>query len=50
MSVLNAASVGIVLPSEVIISKLKSLGWNPVANFDLELEKIVEYNKNHFIW
>lgn len=31
-------------------SKLKSLGWNPVANFDLELEKIVEYNKNHFIW
>lgn len=31
-------------------SKLKSLGWKPKANFDLELEKIVEYYKNNFIW
>lgn len=31
-------------------SKLKSLGWYPKASFDLELEKIVEYYKNNFIW
>lgn len=31
-------------------SKLKSLGWNGVANFDNELEKIVQYYKQHFIW
>lgn len=31
-------------------SKLKSLGWNGVANFDTELEKIVQYYKQHFIW
>jgi dTDP-D-glucose 4,6-dehydratase len=31
-------------------SKLKSLGWAPGANFDDELEKIVEYYKKNFIW
>lgn len=31
-------------------SKLKSLGWNDEANFDIELEKIVQYYKQHFIW
>jgi dTDP-glucose 4,6-dehydratase len=31
-------------------NKLKSLGWSPQANFDAELEKIVEYYKNNFIW
>lgn len=31
-------------------SKLKSLGWYPKANFDLELEKIIEYYKNNFVW
>lgn len=31
-------------------SKLKNLGWNPIENFDEELIKIVEYNKNNFIW
>lgn len=31
-------------------SKLKSLGWEPKANFDQELERIVEYYKNNFIW
>jgi len=31
-------------------SKLKSLGWTPTANFDNELDKIVEYYKNNFIW
>lgn len=30
--------------------KLKSLGWQAQANFDLELEKIVAYYKKHFIW
>lgn len=31
-------------------SKLKSLGWEPKANFDIELEKIVDYYKNNFVW
>lgn len=31
-------------------SKLKNMGWEPKANFDNELEKIVEYYKNNFIW
>ena len=31
-------------------SKVKNLGWNPIENFDEELIKIVEYNKNNFIW
>lgn len=31
-------------------SKLKKLGWRPVADFDVELVKIVEYYKNNFIW
>jgi dTDP-glucose 4,6-dehydratase len=31
-------------------SKLRSLGWTPQADFDFELEKIVDYYKNNFIW
>ena len=31
-------------------SKLRALGWSPVAVFDEELPKIVEYYKNTFIW
>jgi dTDP-glucose 4,6-dehydratase len=31
-------------------SKLKALGWKPTAHFDTDLEKIVEYYKNNFIW
>jgi len=31
-------------------SKLKSLGWEPKADFDIELAKIVEYYRNNFIW
>ena len=31
-------------------SKLKSLGWQPTANFDQELAVIVEYYKNNFVW
>lgn len=31
-------------------SKLRALGWEPEANFDRELEDIVEYYKNKFIW
>lgn len=30
--------------------KLKLLGWQPKANFDTELEKIVDYYKNNFVW
>ena len=31
-------------------SKLRSLGWEPKADFDQELKYIVEYYKNKFIW
>lgn len=31
-------------------SKLKSLGWNPTANFYKELESIVDYYKHNFVW
>lgn len=31
-------------------SKLRSLGWEPKANFDHELKYIVEYYKQKFIW
>ena len=31
-------------------SKLRSLGWEPKANFDQELKHIVQYYKNKFIW
>lgn len=31
-------------------SKLRSLGWEPVADFDKELEEIIGFNKNNFIW
>lgn len=31
-------------------SKLQALGWKPVAVFEEELVKIVDYYKNNFIW
>jgi dTDP-glucose 4,6-dehydratase len=31
-------------------SKIKNLGWQPVADFDQELEKVIEYYKLNFIW
>jgi dTDP-glucose 4,6-dehydratase len=31
-------------------SKLLSLGWKPMENFDSELPSIVEYYKNNFVW
>jgi dTDP-glucose 4,6-dehydratase len=30
--------------------KLRALGWEPKANFDMELKDIVEYYRNKFIW
>jgi dTDP-glucose 4,6-dehydratase len=30
--------------------KLKLLGWKPTANFDIELQKIVKYYNENFIW
>lgn len=30
--------------------KLRALGWKPQASFDIELKRIVEYNKEKFIW
>lgn len=31
-------------------SKLQQLGWSAVADFDIELAKIVEYYKHNFVW
>jgi dTDP-glucose 4,6-dehydratase len=31
-------------------SKLKSLGWNPQADFDTALKEIVQYYIKHFVW
>jgi dTDP-D-glucose 4,6-dehydratase len=31
-------------------SKLKGLGWQCQANFDTELEKVVKYYTENFIW
>jgi dTDP-glucose 4,6-dehydratase len=31
-------------------SKLKSLGWSAVCDFDKELVEIVDYYKHHFVW
>jgi dTDP-glucose 4,6-dehydratase len=31
-------------------TKLQNLGWKAVAKFDTELEKIVQYYKDNFIW
>jgi dTDP-glucose 4,6-dehydratase len=31
-------------------SKLRKLGWLPVANFDKRLEEIVKYYKENFVW
>jgi len=30
--------------------KLRALGWKPQASFDIELKRIIEYNKEKFIW
>jgi len=31
-------------------SKLRNLGWKPEANFDDEIDEIVEFYKDNFIW
>jgi dTDP-glucose 4,6-dehydratase len=31
-------------------SKLQELGWQPLADFDRELKKIVKYYKKNFVW
>lgn len=31
-------------------SKLKALGWHPQADFDKELEKVVKYYTENFVW
>jgi dTDP-glucose 4,6-dehydratase len=31
-------------------TKLRALGWKAEADFDKELEKIVDYYKNNFVW
>jgi dTDP-D-glucose 4,6-dehydratase len=31
-------------------SKIKSLGWNAQADFDSELENIVNYYIENFVW
>lgn len=31
-------------------TKIKNLGWQPQANFDHELEQVVEWYKENFVW
>jgi dTDP-D-glucose 4,6-dehydratase len=31
-------------------NKLKSLGWKPQADFDVEIARIVEYYRRNFVW
>jgi dTDP-D-glucose 4,6-dehydratase len=31
-------------------SKLRKLGWSPEKDFDIELDNMVTYYKNKFIW
>ena len=31
-------------------NKLRSIGWKPVADFDRELVKVVEYYTKTFVW
>ena len=31
-------------------SKLRDLGWKPEANFDEEIDEIVDFYRNNFIW
>ena len=31
-------------------TKLKKLGWSANADFNKELEKVVKYYQNNFIW
>jgi dTDP-glucose 4,6-dehydratase len=31
-------------------SKLRSLGWKPIKNFDNELPLVIEYYRKKFIW
>lgn len=46
----NSNRVGQDLRYSIDDSKLKSLGWQPQANFDIELEKVVQYYKTKFVW
>jgi dTDP-glucose 4,6-dehydratase len=46
----NSTRVGQDVRYSINDDKLKSLGWNPKANFDEELIKIVDFYKNNFIW
>jgi dTDP-glucose 4,6-dehydratase len=31
-------------------NKLRSLGWKPMKSFDLEINNLVNYYKEHFRW
>jgi len=46
----NSTRVGHDVRYSIDDSKLKSLGWQPRADFDTELAKIVEFYKNNFVW
>lgn len=46
----HAVRVGQDLRYSIDDTKLKQLGWQPKADFDKELEKIVQYYQQNFIW
>ena len=47
---LSCSRVGQDLRYSLDDSKLRSLGWTPVKEFDTELQNIVEYYRGKFIW
>ena len=47
---LSCSRVGQDLRYSLDDSKLRSLGWSPVKDFDAELPRIVEHYKDRFIW
>jgi dTDP-glucose 4,6-dehydratase len=47
---LSCSRVGQDLRYSLDDSKLRSLGWKPIKDFDIELPKIIDYYKGKFIW
>ena len=47
---LNFSRPGIDVRYALDDSKLRSIGWEPICDFDEEIIEIVDYYKEHFVW
>ena len=47
---LNFARPGIDVRYALDDSKLRSIGWEPICDFDQEIIEIVKYYKENFVW